>query len=390
MNILFLAHPGSIHDIKWMSYASSLPENKCICISRDADKVFLGKGEFAELQQKDIHFAGYLPDFSIMRPWQTLSGYLELKRIIKKHQIDVFHILYAEPNALWVWGKRVLDIPVIITTRGSDILITIQNTFQSNSIINRIVKKIYRSAFKNADYITCTSKAQINNVKTLTGRKICIELLRTGLDLETIASSQENMIPESVDGKKYIFFPRNMRPVYNHQFALEAIKKLPVSIKEEFFFVFLNSDSQDLNYLNIIKEKMSQLNCSKFIFLPTLSQKDVFALYGGATMVVMTPISDGSPVSAMEAMACGSIVVLPSINYDKDLFNENTCKFYRPNDSSNLSKVMMELINNDHEKARLIENARIIMQKEADSIIAKTRINEIYFKILKKQSNLPS
>jgi len=178
MNILFLAHPGSVHDLSWMTSLASRSGIRCFCVARKADKRFLKPGFISQLEEKQITFCGFIPDFSIVRPWQTIKGFSLLRNVINKHQIDLFHILYAEPNALWVWRKKSLGIPVVITTRGSDILNTIQNTFKSGSVLNNILKKLYTSAFLKADFITCTSLKQTKIINDLTKRDKGLKIIR--------------------------------------------------------------------------------------------------------------------------------------------------------------------------------------------------------------------
>jgi len=381
MNILFLAHPGSVHDLSWMTSLASRSGIRCFCVARKADKRFLKPGFISDLGEKKITFCGFIPDFSIVRPWQTIKGFSILSKVINKHQIDLFHILYAEPNALWVWRKKSLGIPVVITTRGSDILITIQNTFKSGSVLNNILKKLYTSAFLNADFITCTSRLQMEMISRLTKRNDKMELIRTGVDIESIRFADKNKMPDILKNKKYIFFPRNMRPVYNHEFALEAISKLPDSLKKEYAFVFLDSDSTNREYVGKIKNKLSHLKDFYFIFLPSLTKEEVFALYTKAAMVVMTPMSDGSPVSAMEAMASRCPVVMPDLNYDNVLFNPETVFFYKKNDVSSLVNSIMNILDDKITTKTITANAYKTILENGDIEKEMKRFQDIITKL---------
>ena len=53
----------------------------------------------------------------------------------------------------------------------------------------------------------------------------------------------------------------------------------------------------------------------------------------------MTPISDGTPNSALEAMAAKCPLVISNLNYDKDLF-ENTCVKLKSFDVEELVEVI--------------------------------------------------
>jgi glycosyltransferase involved in cell wall biosynthesis len=57
-----------------------------------------------------------------------------------------------------------------------------------------------------------------------------------------------------------------------------------------------------------------------------MDQMTLYQTYKDASLVVMTPKSDGTPVSALEAMICKKPVILPPITYDEDLFKLGTIK----------------------------------------------------------------
>ena len=381
MNILFLAHPGSVHDLSWMTSLASRSGIRCFCVARKADKRFLKPGFISQLEEKQITFCGFIPDFSIVRPWQTIKGFSLLRNVINKHQIDLFHILYAEPNALWVWRKKSLGIPVVITTRGSDILNTIQNTFKSGSVLNNILKKLYTSAFLKADFITCTSLKQTKIINDLTKRDKGLKIIRTGIDVKAILEAAENELPGELRGKKYVFFPRAMRPVYQHEIALDAVKGLPDNLKKEYVFVFLDADSTDTDYVSFIRDKMSRMPDSLIEFFPKLSQEIVFKLYSEASLVVMTPLTDGSPVSALEAMATGTPVLMPDLDYDNEIFNETTVNFFSNSDSKDLSEKIRQLLLQDAEDVKT-KNACEVVGKMADRNSEMEKLVEIYKSIL--------
>src|SRR5690606_19613969 len=98
------------------------------------------------------------------------------------------------------------------------------------------------------------------------------------------------------------------------------------NIKREYVFVFVDNNSPVISYVEKIKKRMLEVKDASFCFLPSQQPASIFALYKQASLVVMTPKSDGAPVSAMEAMACKAPLILPPLNYDQDLFGEGVCR----------------------------------------------------------------
>jgi glycosyltransferase involved in cell wall biosynthesis len=325
MNILFLADPNSIHDLKWMRHFSK--ENNCFLVFRS-----LHANSFSFEQQKEFSYnyqikvIGGIDDFSIKNFQKTLKTANFLKAIIEEHKIDIFHILFAEPNALWGFFRKKLNIPIIVTTRGTDILKTIPKFYQNKTILNRIVAFFYSKAFKNIDYFTCTSNHEKSSVLKISNNKLKnAEVIRVGVDIPKILSDTSAYRLVELDGKKYVFFPRNMYPIYQQEIAIAAINALPEHLLSEFFFVFVNKDSKDQSYVYDIKGLIDSSK-AKIIWLNSMDQMTLYQTYKDASLVVMTPKSDGTPVSALEAMICKKPVILPPITYDEDLFKLGTIK----------------------------------------------------------------
>lgn len=245
-----------------------------------------------------------------------------LSILIEQHSIDLLHILYAEPNALWASMPDKLGVPVVITTRGSDILKTIPRFIEGRKLLSRLVANRYRKAFHAAAAITATSQAQIEALQRMFGvASSRVHLIRTGADDTLALSNTIASLPAELHGIRYVFFPRAMHAVYRHEDALDAIALLPEAIRRSHHFVFIDADGSPTDYIRMIAERMRTLE-ARIIWLNRQSPEALSAALKTAELVVMTPESDGSPVTAMESMMCRTAVVLPPLPYDPELFGE--------------------------------------------------------------------
>ncbi|HYF70806.1 MAG TPA: glycosyltransferase family 4 protein [Ohtaekwangia sp.] len=312
MNILYLADPNSIHDIKWISFFSEKNLNAFMLKRNHHDPA------------KSVHLnkvipVGSIADFSIFRFYRTLSTALFIKRILKKNKIDLIHILYAEPNALWCLFRFFFGIPMIVTTRGTDVLKTIPESFEKSTGINFLVSRLYKKSFLNADWVTGTSLRQLESIESFSTRKENMSVVRTGIEVRYVESDTSSF--SSVEGP-FLLFPRYIRRLYNHEFCLDAIEQLPSNVKKNYKMVFVGKDSGDAGYQSYLESRMYSLRDVQFVFLPLQSQEAIIELYKRASLVIMTPKSDGSPVSAMEAIACGAKVILGPLRYDAELYKD--------------------------------------------------------------------
>jgi glycosyltransferase involved in cell wall biosynthesis len=341
-NLLLLIDPKS-HDSKWLKYISR--NHHCYVVLRKLHYQQYTKEQLHKVESElNCTVLGSVDDFSMLRFWKSYSSFTRIRRYIKKHEIKLFHIMYAEPNALWALFARIFSIPIFITTRGTDILKVIPSFISTRNIYKRFVGKLYKSAFRNASVITCTSHEQIQAVKKLVGNTIPnLQLIRTGAEFDLLQAFKISSEAEKHVAGKYILFPRSMRSLYNHEFSIEAIKHLSNTIKEEYKFVFVDRDSSDGNYVKKILNLMNNEEDANFVFLERQSQVIMYELMKNASIVIMNPLSDGTPVSALEAIALKKPVILGPLRYDEDLFDRYPYKLSRW-DSAELAQMIQNLL----------------------------------------------
>jgi hypothetical protein len=357
MNILFFADPYSIHDEKWIGYFAEDTHNKTYILPR------AGQMENQEIKSVRINSTVLEPivDFSILRFYQTLVTAFRIKALIKQYKIDIIHVLYAEPNALWSLFCFFFKTPIVISSRGTDVLKTIPETFKKHTFINRLVAPAYRKAFLKADWVTCTSLKQKKIIASFSGRIDNFSIVRTGVDLRRLDNDFE--LPSSLTGtSKYILFPRYIRPVYNHEFCLEAIDLLPSAVKETYKMVFVGRNSGDFSYQEILEKKMYALQNVDIVFLEKQNQDTLFGLYKKSSLVVMTPLSDGSPVSAMEALLCGTRLILGPLEYDEEIFS-STAATLKQWSVSELAHTMVKVLSEPASKTVLSPEIKRLMDR---------------------------
>ena len=315
MNVLFIADPNSIHDRRWINAIVKNRTLKAFVLWRSSHRLTSGNEDFAFNGQ--VIFLTSIEDPSVIRPWRNVFELLKIREIIKTHKIDILHVLYAEPNALWLYWKRFLKVTSVVTTRGTDILQTIPRFFAGRSILDRIVASRYRISLNHADHIFCTSSRQIESLRSLSILSRA-NVVRTGIDFGHRSDVESCHVVKGLR-RRFILMPRSMKPIYNHEFTLDAIALLPEWVRREFSFVFVNADTSCQAYFRAVHEKAHSISAD-IHFLPSLSHECLVATCRASALIIMNPLSDGSPVTAMEAMACRTPLILPPLRYDEELF----------------------------------------------------------------------
>jgi glycosyltransferase involved in cell wall biosynthesis len=105
---------------------------------------------------------------------------------------------------------------------------------------------------------------------------------------------------------------------------IDAIILLPQAIIEEYTFVFIYGEG---DYYNNMKARLAGISGLKYIILDQLTQNEIWTCYKYAVLTFMVPHSDGTPNTALEAMAAGCPLLLRNLEaYDKDLFDDTCVK----------------------------------------------------------------
>lgn len=385
MRILYIGTPYSIHDIKWITFFSKTVgyEVFFVCEQQNIPKNKTEEDLKTFYRDLNVTYLGSLHTFSASSPFASLKSVFKLRRLIRENKIDLVHILFAGPFA--IWGLFVTT-KYIITTRGSDILITIPDLLNHKGLKGwymRFMFGLFRRSFNNASYITSTSSAQKNKCIELMGKPEPI-IIRTGVDVDVInAVSDNHLIDERVRNKKFIFSPRYFKPIYNILVQVRAISLLSDELIKGYCWVFIKGESFDNSYLQSLEELLKALKQTRglqYIILDKLSQAEMAQYYKHASLTIMTPISDGTPNTALEAMSAKCPLIIPNLKYDEVLFN-NTCiqlKSYEPAEIA--EKIALALTNYP---PQLIENGFSAVSNYGNRKVEMLKLKELYIEAVK-------
>ncbi len=336
--ILYIANGNNIHDVKWISFFSERTDEYTCFLMCDTLCEFTEQTK-STLAKLNIQLVPQIEPLSIKSPLLSWKSIRQFKKTISEIQPDIIHVLFATPNALWL---NFTNTSSVITTRGSDILRVIPELRTESGIKKLYFKYLFyrfKKAFKKAKYCTGTSQAQLDSMHNYFSMADA-KLIRTGVDTEKIMnSSHDDFLPRELHGIKYIISPRFMSPIYRIDLQLETIEKLSDAILGEYTFAFVRGLQFDQDYyseqlktLDHLREKYGL----KFIVFDYLTQDQIVAVLKHASLCIMTPVSDGTPNSALESMAARCPLILSNLPYDNDLFsgtciklNENTAESLR-------------------------------------------------------------
>lgn len=280
-----------------------------------------------ELADKNMELLPSIVPFSIAHPLKNYQSVQRLKGYIRKYKIDLVHVLFATPYALWT---NYIKTPYFVTTRGSDVLVVLPELKKAPLYKRLYFNWLYnqfKKAFKKAQKVTSTSELQQSKIKEMF--QVKADVIRTGVEVEQILQlDAEAHLPVQLQKKELVFSPRFMSDIYNISYQIDAIELLPSELLKKYTFLFIKGKSFNQAYFNTQLERLNENKMKRgldFIILNYLTQKELWATFKKAKLTIMTPKSDGTPNSALEAMAARSPLIVSDLPYDKSLF-DNTCE----------------------------------------------------------------
>lgn len=319
-----MADPRSIHNLKWMRYFADQREKYSVfvcCEENERPDV----NQIELLENEHIFFTKVFPAFSIRTPWKNSKAKKEFTLLTQELQIDCVHVLFATPYGLWLRHYRGYSA---LTTRGSDVLKVLPQLKESQGIkrfYHRYLLRQFAIAFNNAHVLTSTSNQQIERIHSLFG--LTSHCVRTGVDVELIDQIEPNY-PSETDKRFRIFSPRFMSPIYDIGLQISALETMTSPELDKVHFLGIRGKQFDTLYFEKIRSRLIELESRglQWEIIDYLDQNSLMMTMKAADLVIMTPLSDGTPNSALEAMAAKVPLIVSDLPYDNELFTDTCLK----------------------------------------------------------------
>lgn len=186
-------------------------------------------------------------------------------------------------------------------------------------------------------------------------------------------------LPSHLTGKRIIFLPRYMRPIYRTELQIRALMQLPQRLKQDVAVVLVKGNRTDEHYLNSVGQLLTDCGMPFHIF-ESLSQREMWSMFKISALAIMTPKTDGTPNSALEAMAAKCPLILGSFQYDEDLFSDRFCHRLKTDTEAELAHLIESSLDN-YPKEKL-EAAFVNASKFGNRPVEMERLRSIYVKLL--------
>jgi glycosyltransferase involved in cell wall biosynthesis len=296
--LAFLGDPNSIHTRRWVGWFAAHGHRVTMLVAAGValepglpDSIAIAR--FTPYMSSRLHLLG------AMRARRSLAA--ELRRIAP----DILHAHYLTGHG---WHARLSGFrPYAITLWGTDILVTARATRRG---------RLYaRWSLGPAGLVTGDSEELVRAAVAAGARAERTHLVQFGVDTGRFSPGPEPAALRErlgLAGRRVIFSPRSIAPLYRHDVVLEALARLPADV-----CVVMTRHLARESEVEALQRRAAELGLSdRLVMVPKVDHAEMADFYRMADLVVSVPMSDGTPVTLLEALSAGRPVVasdLPSV-----------------------------------------------------------------------------
>jgi glycosyltransferase involved in cell wall biosynthesis len=280
---------------------------------------------------------------------------------INKIKPDVIFIMYGEKLSLL--SALFSKIPYVISAWGGDFLVEqgAQKTWKSRFIL--------KLGVKNAKHIFAVSEELVHTISKLRGdnQLPAIQHAYYGIDLNLY------QLKSAEKSKDFIIYaPRWCRPEYNLLGLLHAFY-IYTGLNTQATLLFRNTDMNDsklaFDYLQEANGLIQKYKIADRVkTIGVLSEKEHIKSLEKASVIISLAPSDGTPVTILEAMALGKIVVCGRINSLEKLIDDGKTGFLVDLNNPNEIAEKLNYIYQNFENLEIYigQNARKFVEQKAN------------------------
>jgi glycosyltransferase involved in cell wall biosynthesis len=373
MRICYFADGRSIHFHRWIRFFASAGHEMSFVSSQPVTQAQVKAIEFA-----GARYLGTVGAFYIKRFWRTRAGLQSLKKTLKRERIDVLHCHFLGVNA-W-YGALSGHHPLVITVMGGGDVCGPDWRPEG-----RAARYFIPMALRRADLITSWSPLIAKVVRPYCRATTPVEVLHGGIDLGLFhPGPQPQYLYERWKipvGASVIFSPRLMRPLSNlHRIAEAAVQICARRADVYFLFAYPVNDAVT-QYEAQVREIINQSPAADRVrFIGTVPHNEMADHYRLASVTVSIPSTDGTPMSVLESMACGTPAIAGDIpDYDEYYFDRDaTVVAVDPNDSDSISTAILRLLDDPSLVQKLTREALLRVQRKGSYQAQMSHLNHLY------------
>jgi glycosyltransferase involved in cell wall biosynthesis len=288
-------------------------------------------------------------------------------KMLKDINPDIVHAQMLGMGIPALAAKKLFGKPYVIWGRGSDVYLAKKHE-----------RFVLRPAVKNADAVIALTGQMKEKIGEYYKKDAFV--IPNGITLdEYVGLSKGNLRAELQMGRsdKVIIYIGRLSPVKGVEYLIRAMRLVKDKAPDT-KLILIGDGSEREKIQSIIK----QLNLEQLIIhLPQVPNKNIPKYAVASDVLVLPSLSEGFPMTILEAMASGLPVVSTRVSGLPEIVKEGINGFLvEPGNPEQLAEKILLLLKNDETRAMMsANNKESVKQYSWENVIGK--LEKIYFDI---------
>lgn len=291
----------------------------------------------------------------------VFAFWVDIVRTLQKIKPDIVHAQSFGSGVPALLSDRLLKIPYVIYGRGSDVYLP-----------GWFTKLTAKGILKNASAVIALTEHMKDAMQAIYSRDVII--VPNGINLNEIAEREA----EGGNPGKRILFVGRLHPVKGAQYLLGAMSIVHRELPEA--KLILVGDGEEREHLETLTDNLGIRECVEFA--GRVPHEKVQEYMNQAEIFVLPSLSEGFPVTILEAMASGLPVIATRVGGIPDIIGDGMNGYLTdPKNQEQIAEALLKCLWDEQLRRNMSSNNREKVREYEWSAVAVT-LEEIYLNAL--------
>lgn len=309
--------------------------------------------------------------------------YRKIRKIIQEYQPDIVHTHASKAGFIGRIAAKKENVPLVFHTFHGHVFDGYFGKFKTTIYIN-----IERYLAKRSTKIIAISPSQKEDLaqKFSIAPENKFEIIPLGFDLEKFQANNDKK--RNTFRKKYglnkdeiaIGIIGRLAPIKNHALFIDAIAELKKITQVPVRAFIIGDGTEKENIIKHIRAKHLAFaeNKAPADIVFTSWEKNIENILPGLDIVALSSISEGTPVSLIEAQAAGIPVVSTNAGGTKDVITDNETGFIAESNATDFAQKLKILSENEALRKEMGNKGRTKVKEKFSYQILIKNITHLY------------
>lgn len=354
MRIAYLSIGGHIHTERWLEY-----------FVERGHEVHLLTVQPAPIEGVEVH------DIRTSIPWKPLHYAIALgkvKRILRDISPDLLHTHFL--TGYGYWGAFSGFHPFIMTVWGDDVYLTPHESFLKGRLARRVLRE--------ADLVTGDSRDILDRAIDMGADPSKCHVILWGVDMKTFRPDAPSDVREKLgipEGAPVVTSVRSFtQPYYNIDTIVGVVPAIQKA-RPDTHFIFAGNEGEDTEFRKMAEALGLD---ERTHFVGKIPHERFSSYLVAADVFVSVPSVDATAVSLLEAMACGTSVIVSDLASSLEWVEDGRSGLAIPaRDGEALERAILRLLESADLRKRMGREAVKTIRERADHRAHMARMEEL-------------